>query len=104
MILLHILFNFSCENLTIFLWTWFALILFLGFKLKFMIPIMLFLQDLKINFDHPKLTGEQTVQNAITEVAVMTGENVKLGGGFAISAPSYGVLSTYLHTSPIQGN
>lgn len=62
------------------------------------------LQELKINFDHPKLTGEQTVQNAITEVAVMTGENVKLGGGFAISAPSYGVLSTYLHTSPIPGN
>ncbi|KAG6387387.1 hypothetical protein SASPL_152574 [Salvia splendens] len=61
------------------------------------------LEDLKINFDHPKLTGEKTVQNAITEVAVMTGENVKLGGGFAISAPSYGVISTYLHTSPMPG-
>ncbi|KAL1553842.1 elongation factor Ts, mitochondrial-like [Salvia divinorum] len=61
------------------------------------------LEDLKIKFDHPKLAGEKTVQNAITEVAVMTGENVKLGGGFAISAPSYGVLSTYLHTSPMPG-
>lgn len=61
------------------------------------------LEDLKINFDHPKLTGEKTVQNAITEVAAMMGENVKLGGGFAISAPSYGVLSTYLHTSPKPG-
>ncbi|KAK4431907.1 Elongation factor Ts, mitochondrial [Sesamum alatum] len=61
------------------------------------------LEDLKINFDHPKLTGEKTVQNAITEVAAMMGENVKLGGGFAISAPSYGVLSTYLHTSPQPG-
>ncbi|KAK4392681.1 Elongation factor Ts, mitochondrial [Sesamum angolense] len=55
------------------------------------------------NFDHPKLTGEKTVQNAITEVAAMMGENIKLGGGFAISAPSYGVLSTYLHTSPKPG-
>ncbi|KAL0337771.1 UNVERIFIED_CONTAM: Elongation factor Ts, mitochondrial [Sesamum calycinum] len=61
------------------------------------------LEDLKINFDHPKLTGEKTVQNAITEVAAMMGENVKLGGGFAISAPSYGVVSTYLHTSPKPG-
>ncbi|KAL0428173.1 UNVERIFIED_CONTAM: Elongation factor Ts, mitochondrial [Sesamum latifolium] len=61
------------------------------------------LEDLKINFDHPKLTGEKTVQNAITEVAAMMGENVKLGGGFAISAPSHGVLSTYLHTSPKPG-
>ncbi|KAL0334135.1 UNVERIFIED_CONTAM: Elongation factor Ts, mitochondrial [Sesamum angustifolium] len=51
--------------------------------------------DLKINFDHPKLTGEKTVENAITEVAAMMGENIKLGGGFAISAPSYGVLSTF---------
>lgn len=61
------------------------------------------LEDLKINFDHPKLTGERTVQYAITEVAAMMGENVKLGGVFALSAPSYGVLSTYLHTSPQPG-
>lgn len=61
------------------------------------------LEDLKIRFDHPKLTGEKTVQNAITEVIAMMGENVKLGGGFVISAPSYGVLSTYLHTSPLPG-
>lgn len=62
------------------------------------------LQDLKMNFDHHKLTGERTVQNAITEVAAMMGENVKLGGGFTISAPSHGVLSTYLHTSSQPGN
>ncbi|KAL8497533.1 hypothetical protein ACS0TY_021021 [Phlomoides rotata] len=61
------------------------------------------LEDLKMSFDHPKLTGEKNVQNAITEVAAMMGENVKLGGGFAISAPSHGVLSTYLHTSPQPG-
>lgn len=70
-----------------------------------MVPItFLLLQDLRMNFDHPKLTGEKTVQNAITEVAAMVGENVKLGGGFAISAPSHGVVSTYLHTSPQPGN
>lgn len=56
-----------------------------------------------MNFDHPKLTGERTIQNAIMEVAAMMGENVKLGGGFALSAPSQGVLSTYLHLSPQPG-
>ncbi|GFP85467.1 elongation factor ts mitochondrial [Phtheirospermum japonicum] len=61
------------------------------------------LVDLKMSFNHPKLTGERTVQNAITEIAAMMGENVKLGGGFTISAPSHGVLSTYLHTSPQPG-
>ncbi|KAL3502959.1 hypothetical protein ACH5RR_037408 [Cinchona calisaya] len=33
----------------------------------------------------------------------MMGENVKLRRGFAMSAPSYGVMSTYLHTSPRPG-
>ncbi|KAK6127001.1 hypothetical protein DH2020_039257 [Rehmannia glutinosa] len=61
------------------------------------------LHGLKMNFDHPKLSGERTVENAVTEVAAMMGENVKLGGGFTISAPSHGVLSTYLHTSPQPG-
>ncbi|CAI9089323.1 OLC1v1023881C1 [Oldenlandia corymbosa var. corymbosa] len=56
-----------------------------------------------LNLDHPKLSGEKTVQNAITEVAAMMGENVKLRRGFAMSSPSYGVLSTYLHTSPQPG-
>ncbi|EPS71162.1 hypothetical protein M569_03593, partial [Genlisea aurea] len=61
------------------------------------------LEDLRLSFNHPKLTGEKTLQNAIAEVAAMMGENVKLGGGFAISAPSHGVLSTYLHASPQPG-
>ncbi|XP_057983232.1 elongation factor Ts, mitochondrial isoform X2 [Malania oleifera] len=52
---------------------------------------------------HPKLRGETTVQSAITEVAAMMGENVKLRRGFVMSAPSGGVISTYLHTSPQQG-
>ncbi|KAF9608818.1 hypothetical protein IFM89_011856, partial [Coptis chinensis] len=35
-------------------------------------------QELKINLNHPKLSGETTVQGAITEVAAIVGENVKL--------------------------
>ncbi|CAA2973908.1 elongation factor Ts, mitochondrial [Olea europaea subsp. europaea] len=62
------------------------------------------LKDLKMNLDHPKLNGEKTVQNAITELTAMMGENVRLGGAFAMCVPSYGVLSTYLHQSPNQRN
>ncbi|KAI7732345.1 hypothetical protein M8C21_021262 [Ambrosia artemisiifolia] len=61
------------------------------------------LEDLKINFDHPKLSGETTVQNAITEVAAMMGENVKLRRGFAMPMSKHGVISTYLHTCPHPG-
>jgi translation elongation factor Ts len=61
------------------------------------------LEDLKMNFDHPKLSGERTVQNAITEVAAMMGENIKLRRGFSVATPSPGVISTYLHTSPQSG-
>ncbi|KAI3755691.1 hypothetical protein L1987_55497 [Smallanthus sonchifolius] len=61
------------------------------------------LENLKINFDHPKLSGETTVQNAITEVAAMMGENVKLRRGFAMPISTHGVISTYLHTCPHPG-
>ncbi|XAR68228.1 hypothetical protein NMG60_11003290 [Bertholletia excelsa] len=61
------------------------------------------LEELKINLNHPKLSGEKTVQNAITEVAAMMGENVKLRRGFAMSAPSQGIISAYLHTCPQPG-
>lgn len=56
-----------------------------------------------MNLDHPKIGGETTVQNAITEVAAIMGENVKLRRGFLLSASSPGVVSTYLHTSPQSG-
>ncbi|KAJ4849626.1 hypothetical protein Tsubulata_036766 [Turnera subulata] len=59
------------------------------------------LEDIKLNLDHPKVSGEITVQNAITEVAAMMGENVRLRRGFLMSSP--GILSTYLHTSPQPG-
>ncbi|XP_059451712.1 elongation factor Ts, mitochondrial [Corylus avellana] len=61
------------------------------------------LEDLKLNLEHPKISGVTTVQNAITEVAAMMGENVKLRRGFVMSTSSNGVLSTYLHTSPQPG-
>lgn len=62
-----------------------------------------YLEGLQLNLDHPKIGGETTVKNAITEVAAIMGENVKLRRGFVLSAPSPGVVSTYLHTSPQSG-
>ncbi|XP_073100504.1 elongation factor Ts, mitochondrial-like [Elaeis guineensis] len=62
-----------------------------------------YLENMKINLDHPKLCGEATVQNAVTEVAAMVGENIKLRRGFAMSRSSHGVISSYLHTSPHPG-
>lgn len=56
-----------------------------------------------MEFDHPKLSGEKTVQSAIMEVALMMGEHVKLRRGFSMPTPSSGVISTYLHTSPQPG-
>ncbi|XVF31971.1 hypothetical protein REPUB_Repub17cG0041400 [Reevesia pubescens] len=61
------------------------------------------LEDSKISLDHPKLSGEATIQNAVTEVAAMMGENVKLRRGFVMSASSHGVVSAYLHRCPQPG-
>ncbi|EXC20561.1 Elongation factor Ts [Morus notabilis] len=61
------------------------------------------LEELTLNLEHQKLSGETTIQNAITELAAIMGENVKLRRGFVISASPNGVLSTYLHTSPQPG-
>ncbi|KAM0939568.1 putative translation elongation factor EFTs/EF1B, UBA-like superfamily [Dioscorea sansibarensis] len=62
-----------------------------------------YFENMEIILDHPKLSGETTVQSAITEVAAMVGENVKLRRGFALSTSSHGVVSTYLHTCPKPG-
>ncbi|KAK9278997.1 hypothetical protein L1049_028579 [Liquidambar formosana] len=62
-----------------------------------------YLENLKISLDHPKVSGETTVQNAITEVAAMMGENIRLRRGFVIPTSSNGILSTYLHSSPQPG-
>lgn len=61
-------------------------------------------QGMKVSLDHPKLSGETTVQSAIAEVAAMVGENVKLRRGFVLSTSSHGVVSSYLHTSPQPGD
>lgn len=61
------------------------------------------LEDLFVNLEHPKINGETTIKNAITEVAAIMGENVKLRRGFVMSAPSQGILSTYLHSCPQPG-
>ncbi|CAN8246507.1 unnamed protein product [Cochlearia groenlandica] len=60
-------------------------------------------EELKLNLDHPKVNGETTVSNAVTEVAAIMGENVKFRRGFLLSKTSAGVLSTYLHSSPLPG-
>ncbi|KAL6195964.1 hypothetical protein ACLB2K_031581 [Fragaria x ananassa] len=61
------------------------------------------LEDMKLNLEHPKISGETTAQNAITEVAAVMGENIKLRRGFMMSTASHGVVSTYLHASPQPG-
>lgn len=58
---------------------------------------------MKLNLEHPKISGETTAQNAITEVAAVMGENIKLRRGFMMSTASHGVVSTYLHASPQPG-
>lgn len=62
-----------------------------------------YFEDSNINLNHPKLSGEATVKSAITEVAAIMGENVKLRRGFVMSTSSHGIVSTYLHTSPQPG-
>jgi translation elongation factor EF-Ts len=58
---------------------------------------------MSINLDHPKLSGETTVRDAVTEVAAMVGENVKLRRGFMFSTAGHGVVSSYLHNCPQPG-
>lgn len=58
---------------------------------------------MKLNLEHPRISGETTVQNAITEIAAMMGENVRLRRGVIMSTSSPAVISTYLHTSPQPG-
>ncbi|KAG0463115.1 hypothetical protein HPP92_021591 [Vanilla planifolia] len=62
-----------------------------------------YLENMKIDLNHPKLSGESTVQSAITEVAAMVGENVKLRRGIAFSTFSHGVVCSYLHSCPQPG-
>ncbi|XP_061337395.1 elongation factor Ts, mitochondrial [Gastrolobium bilobum] len=60
-------------------------------------------EEMKFNLEHPKISGETTVHNAITEVAAMMGENIRLRRGYVMPASPQGLISTYLHTSPQPG-
>ncbi|TVU06525.1 hypothetical protein EJB05_49746, partial [Eragrostis curvula] len=62
-----------------------------------------YFENMSINLDHPKLSGETTVQSAVTEVAAMVGENVKFRRGFMLSTSAHGVVSSYMHTCPQPG-
>uniref|UniRef100_A0ACD5WUB9 Uncharacterized protein n=1 Tax=Avena sativa TaxID=4498 RepID=A0ACD5WUB9_AVESA len=62
-----------------------------------------YLETMSINLDHPKLSGETTVRDAVTEVAAMVGENVKLRRGFLLSTTGHGVVTSYLHNCPQPG-
>uniref|UniRef100_A0A0E0ELD4 Elongation factor Ts, mitochondrial n=1 Tax=Oryza meridionalis TaxID=40149 RepID=A0A0E0ELD4_9ORYZ len=62
-----------------------------------------YLENLNVNLDHPKLSGETTVQSAVTEVAAMVGENVKFRRGFIMSTTAHGVVCSYMHTCPQPG-
>nr|KYP42238.1 Elongation factor Ts [Cajanus cajan] len=60
-------------------------------------------EDLTLNLEHPKINGETSIHNAITEVAAMMGENVRLRRGYVMPTSPHGFISTYLHTSPQPG-
>lgn len=61
------------------------------------------LEALKLKLDHSKLGGDLPIGMAITDVAAMMGENIKLRRALTVCAPSKGIVSTYLHTSPAPG-
>ncbi|KAI5060405.1 hypothetical protein GOP47_0024825 [Adiantum capillus-veneris] len=56
------------------------------------------LESVRIKLDHPKLTREGTVQEAIQEAASIIGENLKLRRAFHVCSNS-GLVSSYLHAS-----
>lgn len=59
-------------------------------------------QAIKITMEHEKFSGEATVQEAVTQVAAIMGENVRLRRGFLVSSPT-GIVSSYLHASAHPG-
>lgn len=59
------------------------------------------LEAAKVILDHPKLSGESSVRDAVAETAGMLGENVKLRRCFRVTSP--GFSGVYLHDSPLEG-
>ncbi|KAH7287350.1 hypothetical protein KP509_32G050800 [Ceratopteris richardii] len=60
------------------------------------------LRDMPIRLDHPKLSCDTTVQEAIKVTASIMGENLKLTRAFRMSTKC-GLVSSYLHASPQPG-
>lgn len=60
------------------------------------------LEAVKIKLEHEKLSGEVSVKEAVTEVAAIMGENVRLRRGFLVSS-TMGIVSSYLHASADPG-
>ena len=57
-----------------------------------------------MTMDHPKLSGIRRLADAVSEVAALTGENVRLRRALFLPSPSpHGLVSAYLHTSPLPG-
>jgi translation elongation factor EF-Ts len=75
----------------------------LRFKFESDVEPFIFYQSKQVKLEHPKLTCDATVQEAIHEAAAIMGENLKLRRGFCISAEA-GLVSSYLHMSPHQGS
>ncbi|XP_024535210.1 elongation factor Ts, mitochondrial [Selaginella moellendorffii] len=68
-------------------------------------PAALDLHDLElvnVKLDHASITRELRVRDAVSEVAAITGENVRLRRAFYISSQR-GIVSSYLHMSPASG-
>ncbi|EFJ37274.1 hypothetical protein SELMODRAFT_437874 [Selaginella moellendorffii] len=68
-------------------------------------PAALDLHDLElvnVKLDHASITRELCVRDAVSEVAAITGENVRLRRAFYISSQR-GIVSSYLHMSPASG-
>jgi translation elongation factor Ts len=61
------------------------------------------LQAVRMKLEHEKLSGEATVQEAVTEVAAIVAENVVLRRGFLVSSSPSGIVSSYLHASAHPG-
>ncbi|EFJ37275.1 hypothetical protein SELMODRAFT_76038 [Selaginella moellendorffii] len=59
-------------------------------------------QLVNVKLDHASITRELRVRDAVSEVAAITGENVRLRRAFYISSQR-GIVSSYLHMSPASG-
>ena len=60
------------------------------------------LEGLQVALDHPKMSGQSSVAEALAEACLLTGENVRVRRAFNMGGPGM-VVASYLHTSPEAG-